>query len=129
MQYGVTVEWIEGDAEELPFEDERFDVVLSAFGVRSAPRHEVVAQELARVRRPGGTIGLVNWTPEGQIGELLRTIGRHLPPPPAFASPPPLWGSEQHVRDLFAATTVQPEFARGLNPWRFDSPSTTSCSW
>ena len=121
-QHGVAVEWVEGDAEDLPFEDERFDAVLSTFGVQFAPRHEIVAQELARVCRPGGTIGLVNWTPEGQIGELLRTIGRHMPPPPAFASPPPLWGTEQHVRALFADTPVQFEFARGVNPWRFDSP-------
>ena len=121
-QYGVTVDWVEGDAEDLPYEDERFDAVLSAFGVQFAPRHAVVARELARVCRPGGTIGLVNWTPEGQVGTVLRTIGRYMPAPPAFASPPPLWGSEQHVRDLFAGTGVELEFARGLNPWRFDSP-------
>ncbi|HEX2771168.1 MAG TPA: class I SAM-dependent methyltransferase [Micromonosporaceae bacterium] len=119
---GVVVDWVEGDAEELPFADDRFDAVLSAFGVQFAPRHAVVAQELARVCRPGGTIGLVNWTPEGQVGELLRTIGRYMPAPPAFASPPPLWGSEQHVRDLFAGAPVQLEFSRGLNPWPFDSP-------
>jgi SAM-dependent methyltransferase len=119
---GVVVEWVQGDAEELPFEDERFDVVLSAFGVQFAPRHAVVARELARVCRPGGTIGLVNWTPEGQVGELLRTVGRHLPPPPDFASPPPLWGSEQHVRELFASLGVTLEFTRGLNPWQCDSP-------
>ena len=87
-----------------------------------APRHEVVAEELARDCRPGGTIGLVNWTPEGQVGELLRTVGGYLPAPPAFASPPPWWGIEQHVLDLFAGLAVQFEFTRGLNPWRFDSP-------
>ena len=121
-QYGVTVNWVAGDAEELPFPDESYDHVLSAFGVQFAPRHAVVARELARVCRPGGTIGLVNWTPEGQVGEVLRTIGRYMPKPPEFASPPPLWGSEQHVRDLFADTSVELEFARGLNPWIFDSP-------
>lgn len=120
-QYGVAVDWVEGDAEDLPFEDESFDAVLSAFGVQFAPRHAVVAQQLARVCRPGGTIGLVNWTPEGQIGELLRTIGRYMPKPPEFASPPPLWGSEQHVRDLFAGTGVEFSFSRGLNLWQFDS--------
>ena len=119
---GVVVDWVEGDAEDLPFEDERFDVVLSAFGVQFAPRHAIVAHELARVCRAGGTIGLVNWTPEGQVGEMLRTIGRHMPPPPDFASPPPLWGSEQHVRELFAGLPVELSFSRGLNPWRFDSP-------
>jgi SAM-dependent methyltransferase len=118
----VTVEWVEGDAEDLPFEDESFDRVLSAFGVQFAPRHAVVARELARVCRPGGRIGLVNWTPEGQIGELFKIMGRYLPAPPDYASPPPLWGSEDHVRELFAGTPVELEFARGLNPWRFESP-------
>ena len=121
-QQGVAIDWVEGDAEDLPFEDDRFDAVLSAFGVQFAPRHAIAAQELARVCRPGGTIGVVNWTPEGQVGELLRTVGRHMPKPPEFASPPPLWGSEQHVRDLFAGAPVRFEFARGENPWRFDSP-------
>src|SRR5918992_4622197 len=118
---GVTVEWIEGDAEALPFEDNRFDRVLSTFGVQFAPRHEVVARELARVCRPGGRIGLVSWTPQGQIGELFKIMGRYMPAPPDYASPPPLWGSEEHVRSLFASTGVEFEFARGLNPWRYDS--------
>jgi SAM-dependent methyltransferase len=117
----VAVDWVEGDAEDLPFEDDRFDRVLSVFGVQFAPRHEVVAQELARVCRPGGLIGLVNWTPTGLIGELFQIMGPYLPAPPDYASPPPLWGSEEHVRSLFADTTVQFEFARGHNPFRFDS--------
>ena len=96
--------------------------MLSAFGVQFAPRHEVVAKELARVCRPGGRIGLVSWTPEGQIGELFKIMGSYLPAPPAYASPPPLWGSEEHVRRLFADAPVELEFARGVNPWRFDSP-------
>ena len=121
-QNGVAVEWVEGDAEDLPFEDERFDRVLSAVGVQFAPRHEVVAQELARVCRPGGLIGLVNWTPEGQIGEMFKILGRYLPAPPDYASPPPLWGSESHIGELFAGTAVEFEFARGHNPFRFDSP-------
>jgi SAM-dependent methyltransferase len=120
--HGVAVEWVEGDAEQLPFEDESFDVVLSAFGVQFAPRHEVVAKELARVCRPGGRIGLVSWTPEGQIGELFKIMGAYMPAPPDYASPPPLWGNEEHVRGLFAGTGVEVEFARGQNPWRFDSP-------
>jgi SAM-dependent methyltransferase len=118
----VTVGWVEGDAEDLPFDDDRFDHVLSTFGVQFAPRHAVVARELARVCRPGGVIGLINWTPEGQIGELFKIMGRYLPAPPDYASPPPLWGSEEHVRGLFAGSGVELEFARGLNPWRFDSP-------
>ena len=120
-QHEVAVDWIEGDAEELPFEDASFDHVLSAFGVQFAPRHEVVARELVRVCRPGGLIGLVNWTPEGQVGEMLKLIGRYLPAPPDYASPPPLWGDEGHLRGLFADGKVQLEFTRGQNPWRFDS--------
>ncbi len=121
-EHDVTVDWLEGDAEELPFEDESFDRVLSTMGVQFAPRHEVVAQELARVCRPGGRIGLVNWTPQGQIGELFKIMGSYLPAPPDYASPPPLWGSEEHVRELFAGTGVELEFTRGMNPWDFDSP-------
>jgi SAM-dependent methyltransferase len=120
-QHDVTIEWVEGDAEDLAFEDDSFDRVLSAFGVQFAPRHRIAAQELARVSRPGGRIGLVNWTPGGQIGELFKIIGRYMPPAPDYASPPPLWGDEGHVRDLFAGTGVELEFARGYNPWRFDS--------
>ena len=117
----VSVDWIEGDAEELPFEDASFDHVLSVFGVQFAPRHAIVAHELARVARPGGRIGLVNWTPRGLIGELLKTIGGYMPAPPEYASPPPLWGSEQHVRRLFADTPVELAFAYGHNPWHFAS--------
>jgi SAM-dependent methyltransferase len=118
----VVVDWVEGDAEELPYEDESFDRVLSAFGVQFAPRHEIVARELAGVTRPGGRIGLVNWTPEGAIGELFKIMGRYLPPPPEFASAPPLWGSESHVRRLFSGSHVALDFARGYNPWRFETP-------
>jgi SAM-dependent methyltransferase len=118
---GVAVDWVEGDAEDLPFDDERFDHVVSVFGVQFAPRHEVAAAELARVCRPGGRIGLVNWTPEGLIGELFTVLSGYLPAPPAYASAPPRWGSEPHVQDLFADTGVELSFARGHNPWRFDS--------
>jgi SAM-dependent methyltransferase len=122
LAHNVVVDWVEGDAEELPYEDESFDRVLSAFGVQFAPRHEIVARELAGVTRPGGRIGLVNWTPEGAIGELFQIMGRYLPPPPEFASAPPLWGRESHVRRLFADSRVVLDFARGYNPWRFESP-------
>ena len=121
VTYDVAVDWIEGDAEDLPFEDQSFDRVLSAFGVQFAPRHAIVAEELARVCRPGGRVGLVNWTPSGQVGELFKIMGRYMPPPPEYASPPPLWGSEEHVRELFADTPLEFEFARGFNPWHFDS--------
>jgi SAM-dependent methyltransferase len=121
-EYRVTVEWIEGDAEALPFADASFDHVLSVFGVQFAPRHQVTATELVRVCRPGGHVGLVNWTPTGLIGELFSIMSGYLPAAPAYASAPPLWGSETHVRDLFAGTDVELTFGIGHNPWRFDSP-------
>ena len=116
---GSDVEWIEGDAEALPFDDASFDRVLSVFGVQFAPHHETVAAELLRVCRPGGTIGLVNWTPEGLIGRLFKILGAYSPPPPAGASPPPRWGAEDHVRSLFPGCEVS--FERGLNPFVFPS--------
>jgi SAM-dependent methyltransferase len=110
---GVSVDWVEGDAEALPFADAGFDVVLSTFGVMFAPRHAVAAAELARVLRPGGRLALCNWTPEGAQGELFRALADFAPgPPPPFAQPPLLWGSEQHVRDLFAGTGIDLEFER-----------------
>jgi SAM-dependent methyltransferase len=120
-ELSVSVDWLEGDAEQLPFAAGTFDRVLSAFGVQFAPRHQLVADELVRVLRPHGLIALVNWTPEGLIGELLRLVGRYMPAPPDYASPPPLWGDETHVRELFAGSELELEFARGINPWRFDS--------
>jgi SAM-dependent methyltransferase len=98
---GVELEWAEADAERLPFEDESFDAVISSIGAMFAPFHERVADELVRVCRPGGTVGLLSWTPEGMIGALFRTMGPFAPPPPAGAQPPPLWGSEEHVSELF----------------------------
>jgi ubiquinone/menaquinone biosynthesis C-methylase UbiE len=117
----VAVDWIEGDAEELPFENASFDRVLSVFGVQFAPRHSVVAAELVRVCRPGGAIGLVNWTPAGKVGELFRILAQYLPKPPAFASPPPLWGDKQHVRALFAGADVSVRFEYATTPWSFAS--------
>jgi SAM-dependent methyltransferase len=98
---GVELDWVEADAENLPFEDESFDVVMSSIGAMFAPHHQDVADELVRVCRPGGTIGLLSWTPEGMIGALFRAMGPFAPPPPPGAQPPPLWGSEDHVRELF----------------------------
>jgi SAM-dependent methyltransferase len=97
---GVSLEWVEADAEDLPFEDASFDVVMSAIGAMFAPHHEATARELLRVCKPGGTIGMTNWTPEGAIGRLFKTMGPYAPPPPPGAQPPPLWGSEDHVREL-----------------------------
>jgi SAM-dependent methyltransferase len=98
---GLSLEWVAADAERLPFEDASFDVVMSSIGAMFAPHHQVVADELARVCRPGGTIGLLSWTPDGMIGALFRTMGPFAPPPPPGAQPPPLWGGEDHVRELF----------------------------
>src|SRR4051812_19541619 len=99
---GVELGWIEGDAEALPFDDASFDVVISCIGAMSAAHHQAAADELVRVCRPGGTIGLLSWTPEGMIGALFRTMGPFAPPPPPGAQPPPLWGGEDHLRELFA---------------------------
>src|SRR5215207_3327234 len=90
----------EGDAEALPYADGSFDAVLSCVGVMFAPHHQQAADELVRVCRPGGTIGLVSWTPEGFVGELFKTMKPYAPPPPPGAQPPPLWGDEGHVRAL-----------------------------
>lgn len=98
---GLELSWVEGDAERLPFEDESFDVVMSSIGVMFAPRHQDAADELVRVCRPGGTIGLLSWTPEGMLGALFRAMKPFAPPPPPGAQPPPLWGSEEHLRALF----------------------------
>jgi SAM-dependent methyltransferase len=98
---GLELEWVEADAEKLPFEDNSFDVVISAIGVMFAPHHQDAADELVRVCRPGGTIGLLSWTPDGMLGDLFATMKPYAPPPPPGASPPPLWGSEDHVHELF----------------------------
>ncbi len=97
---GVDVEWVEADAEALPYPDESFDVVLSCLGAMFAPHHQVAADELVRVCRPGGTIGMINWTPEGFIGNLFKVMGPYAPPLPPGASPPPRWGDEQYLRGL-----------------------------
>src|SRR4051812_183562 len=108
---GAELDWVEADAERLPFDDESYDVVMSAIGVMFAPHHQLAADELVRVARPGGRIGLLSWTPEGMIGSLFRTIGPFAPPPPPGAQPPPLWGGEAHVRELLGdrveLTTVE----------------------
>ncbi len=98
---GVELEWAEADAENLPFDDASFDTVISSIGVMFAPHHQAAADELVRVTRAGGKIGLLSWTPEGMIGALFKTMGQFMPPPPPGASPPPLWGGEDHLRELF----------------------------
>jgi SAM-dependent methyltransferase len=97
---GVALSWQEADAEALPFADGEFDVALSCVGIMFAPHHQASADELVRVVRPGGTIGLLSWTPEGFIGQMFATMKPYAPPPPPGAQPPPLWGKEDHVRAL-----------------------------
>jgi len=103
-------EFVVGDAEDLPFADGSFDRVISAIGVQFAPRHDVVARELARVLRPGGRLVLGNWTREGLIGRLFTLMGEFQPPLPAWASPPPLWGDEEHVRGLLEPLGIELSF-------------------
>lgn len=98
---GLDIEWVEADAEHLPFDDGAYDVVMSAIGVMFAPHHQAAADELVRACRPGGTIALLSWTPEGMLGDLFATMKPFAAPPPPGAQPPPLWGSEQHLTDLF----------------------------
>ena len=98
---GAELEWREADAEAMPFGDNEFDKVLSTVGVMFAPHHQESADELVRVTRPGGTIGLISWTPEGFIGQMFATMKPYAPPPPPGAQPPPMWGREDHVAELF----------------------------
>jgi ubiquinone/menaquinone biosynthesis C-methylase UbiE len=97
---GVGLEWQEGDAEDLPFGDAEFDVVMSCIGVMFAPHHQAAADELLRVCKPGGSIGLLSWTPEGFVGQMFSAMKPFAPPPPPGAQPATLWGSEEHVRKL-----------------------------
>jgi ubiquinone/menaquinone biosynthesis C-methylase UbiE len=108
------------DAEALPFEAGSFDVVLSTFGVMFSPDHAQAASELARVCKPGGRIGLANWTPEGFIGQLFKTLGRRLPPP-AGVQPPSLWGAESHLRSLFADRAASIAVTRRIFNFRYRS--------
>ncbi len=109
---GVYLEWVEADAEALPFGDGEFDVVTSAFGAIFAPDHQAVADELVRVCRPGGTIGMANFTPQGLAAEFFGVFGAYAPPPPPGAIPPVLWGSEEHVRELFGDRLASLEMTR-----------------
>lgn len=109
-ELGVEIEWLTGDAEELPFDDGSFDVVLSTFGVMFAPRHRVAAQEIARVLAKGGRIGICSWTPEGAVADFFRVMADHLPQPPDIAESPLLWGTEDHVRQLFHGSGVELAF-------------------
>ncbi|MEU5884959.1 methyltransferase domain-containing protein [Spirillospora sp. NPDC047279] len=100
-QRGALLGWEVADAEAMPFKDEEFDVVMSCVGVMFAPHHRAGADELVRVTRPGGTLALLSWTPEGFIGQMFAVMKPYAPPPPPGAQPPPLWGDPDHVKALF----------------------------
>jgi ubiquinone/menaquinone biosynthesis C-methylase UbiE len=116
----LPVTFQQADAEDLPFADSAFDVVLSVFGVMFTPNQEQAAQELLRVCRPGGTIGLASWTPDGFIGHVFRTIGKHVPPP-AGVKPPALWGTEQRLGELFGDGIAKLEANRRMFVFRYRS--------
>jgi SAM-dependent methyltransferase len=118
---GLAVEFVEGDAEALPFPDASFDAVTSVFGAMFAPDQRRAAAELLRVSRPGGTIALAGWTPDGFIGDLFRTTGAHVPPPPGVAAPM-LWGTEGHLRELFGDGIESLAVTERTFTWRFASP-------
>ncbi|GAA1796611.1 class I SAM-dependent methyltransferase [Luedemannella flava] len=120
---GATLEWREADAEALPFANGQFDAVLSCVGAMFAPHHRATADELVRVCRPGGTIGLISWTPAGFIGQMFATMKPYAPPPPPGAQPPPLWGDEAHVRALLGDRVTQfTAQRRMLRVTRFATP-------
>jgi SAM-dependent methyltransferase len=118
---GLPVELVDGDAEALPFEDGSFDAVTSVFGAMFAPDQARAAAELLRVSRPGGTIALASWTPDGFIGDLFRTTAAHVPPPAGVPSPM-LWGTEEHLRELLGDGLCSLEVAERTFTWRFRSP-------
>jgi len=118
----LEIERREADAEKLPFADASFDVVLSTFGVMFTPNQERAAAELARVCRPGGKIGLANWTPEGFIGQLFKTLGKHLPPPAGVKSPA-LWGTQVRLAELFAGKVESIDAQPRHYVFRYRSPA------
>jgi ubiquinone/menaquinone biosynthesis C-methylase UbiE len=113
----VEIDFVEGDAQDMPFEDASFDRVLSVFGHMFAPDHERTATEMRRVLRPGGAISVACWTPEGSLGRMFKTIAQLVPPPPD-GQPPVLWGTEAHVRELLGDA----EFERHEIEWTDESP-------
>jgi SAM-dependent methyltransferase len=117
---GVQIELVEGDAEAIPFVDRSFDAVLSVFGSMFAPNQQKAAAELARVCRPGGRIGLATWRPDGFIGEMLKVVTAHVPPPAGVASPL-LWGSEAHLRELFGDAVSELRTTERTFTFRFRS--------
>ena len=118
---GLAVQFEQADAENLQFQDGSFDVVLSTFGVMFTPNQEKAASELARVCKPGGKIGLANWTPASFIGEMFKLVGRYIPPAPGV-KPPSLWGAEEHLRELFSSRIASLHAPRKNFNFRYRSP-------
>jgi len=118
---GLTIEFREADAESLPFPDGAFDAVVSTFGVMFTPNQDQAAAELLRVCRAGGKIGLANWTPEGLIGQVFKTLGKHLPPP-AGAKSPALWGTRERLADMFGAAAASIAIEPRVFNFRYRSP-------
>jgi SAM-dependent methyltransferase len=121
---GVEIEFVEGDAEDLPFDDRSFERVTSCFGVMFAPRHDVAAGELVRVAKPGARIVIAAWTPEGLNGRMFKTVGSYMPAPPPELKPPVMWGNEDHVRGLFSAHGAELAFERHMVTFEHESPET-----
>ncbi len=119
---GVELEWVEADVEALPFAECDFDIVTSSFGAIFAPDHQAAADEMLRVCRPGGTIGMLNYTPEGLFSDFFGALAPYAPPPPPGALSPALWGSEEHVRELFAERVGSLELTRREYAERAASP-------
>jgi len=118
---GLQIEFREADAEALPFGDGAFDVVVSSYGVMFTPNQDRAAAELARVCKRGGKIGLANWTPEGFIGQVFKTLGKYLPPPPGARSPA-LWGTEARIKEMFGASAAAIQAERRNFVFRYRSP-------
>jgi SAM-dependent methyltransferase len=118
---GVEIEWVEGDAEALPYDEESFDVVLSTFGCMFAPSHETAAAEIARVLRPGGRFGIASWRPDGSIGAFFAAMAPFAPEPPPGFQPPVLWGAREHVAEIFDGTGVELRFEDAAVDFRFES--------
>ncbi len=104
---GLEAEFVVGDAEDLPFDDDSFDRLTSIFGAMFAPGHRQTAQELVRVTRPNGALAVTGWTPQGLNGLMFKTLGNHMPPPPEGIVPPVMWGDESHIREIFDAPGVE----------------------
>ena len=117
---GLHVHFETADVENLPFANASFDIVLSTFGAMFAPNHEQTAREMMRVLRPGGRLGMANWTPDSFIGRLFKIIGKHVPPP-AGAKSPALWGSEAHLGELFGTSAANIRCERRHFKFRYRS--------